>query len=81
MATTRTTQADLPARLREESAKLDLEFRGRVPAEVVTRCIQTAQARIAAAQIPDFAPIIFVRHARRLLRDSLASDAAATAPG
>ena len=64
-----TPKSDLQSRISHESELLDREFRGRVPAEVVNACIRTAESRIADVPVPDFAPIFFARHVRRLLRE------------
>lgn len=65
------SSSDLATRLREESERLRSEFRDVAAPETVSRCVNAALAEIAQARIADFAPIFFVRRARRLLRDAV----------
>jgi hypothetical protein len=74
------SSADIESRMRAASEQVTQEFEKIVDAKVLAECVASAQGLVAGSRIPDFAPIFFGRHARRLLRQAAADVPPPAAP-
>jgi hypothetical protein len=68
---TQPTQRDLTTQIREAQERIEREFQGKAPPDVVAKCVGEAEGAVSTARVPDYASIFFARRARRLITEAI----------